>query len=143
MFQIVDEPINAELLSNKVRRGDYGAVVNFIGTVRGHSQGRKVLYLEYEAYREMATKKLRQIGEEIDARWNLEDIAIYHRVGRLEAGEISLVVAVGAPHRKDAFEACRYAVDRLKQIVPIWKKEVFENGEVWEEEATTSPSPEL
>ena len=135
MFRITEEPIDPEPLTDEVRKGEYGAVVTFLGTVRGHSKGKEVLYLEYDSYQEMAEKKLREIGEEIAARWNLRDIAICHRVGRVAVGEIGLVIAIGAPHRKEAFAACQYAVNRLKEIVPIWKKEVFADGEVWVEEA--------
>ncbi|HID87231.1 MAG TPA: molybdenum cofactor biosynthesis protein MoaE [Anaerolineae bacterium] len=111
-----------------------GAIATFLGTVRDHSRGRRVLYLEYDAYPEMAERTLRQIGEEIRERWGLDRVAIVHRIGRLEIGEASVAIAVAAPHRAEAFEACRYAVDRLKEIVPIWKKEVWEGGEYWVEE---------
>ncbi len=133
MIDITDGPINPELLTNAVRKDSHGAVVTFLGTVRNQSMGKTVLHLEYEAYKEMAEKELRQIAGEIEERWGLDRVAIAHRVGHMAVGEIVLVIAVGAPHRKEAFAACEYAVDRIKQIVPIWKKEVFENGECWVE----------
>lgn len=111
-------------------------MVSFVGLVREQSKGKSVRYLEYDAYKEMAEKKLREIAGEIQSKWGLSDVAMCHRVGRLEVGETVLVIAIAAPHRKEAFEACQYAVDRLKQIVPIWKKEVYEDGEVWVEGAS-------
>jgi len=105
--------------------------VTFQGTVRDNSRGKRVLYLEYEAYPEMAVKVMRQIADEIKARWGLDGVAIVHRVGRLEIGEASICIAVAAPHRAQAFEACRYAIDRVKEILPVWKKEVWEGGEYW------------
>lgn len=131
MLEITDQPIDPERVIDSVKRDIHGAVVSFVGVVRGYSQGRRVLHLEYEAYPEMAEGILRQIADEIRARWQLEDVAICHRVGRLSVGEAALVIAVGAPHRREAFQACQYAIDRLKQIVPIWKKEVWEEGEGW------------
>ncbi|MBM3934713.1 MAG: molybdopterin converting factor subunit 1 [SAR202 cluster bacterium] len=128
---ITDAPLDPEALTERVRRDSAGAVVTFLGTTRDNSIGRKVLHLEYEAYRPMADNKLAEIIAEMRARWPLEVVAIAHRLGRLEISEISLVVAVSSPHRKDAFAACMYSVDRIKQTVPIWKKEFFVGGEVW------------
>ena len=133
MIEITDRPIDAERLANAVRKDSHGAVVTFFGTVRNQSMGKAVLHLEYEAYKEMAEKELRQIAGEIKERWGLDQVAIAHRIGHMAVGEIVLVIAVGAPHRKEAFAACEYAVDRIKQIVPVWKKEVFESGECWVE----------
>jgi len=101
--------------------------------VRNHANNKPTRHLVYEAYPEMAEKKMAEIGAEIAARWGIQDLGIVHRVGRLEIGEISVLIAVSSPHRAQAFEACRYAIDRLKEIVPIWKKEVGENGEEWVE----------
>lgn len=134
-FGITSAPISPEAIVDKVRGEGYGALVTFVGTIRGQSQGKKVLYMEYEAYKEMAEKKLRQIGEEIRARWGLKDVALCHRVGRVGVGETALVVVVAALHRKEAFEACQYAIDRVKRIVPLWKKEVREDAGVWVGEA--------
>ena len=103
----------------------------FFGVVRNNSMGRRVLYLEYDAYPEMAERVIRQIAQEAMARWPLTDVAIQHRIGRLEIGETSLLIAVSSPHRNEAFQACHQIVDRFKEVVPIWKKEVWEDGEVW------------
>jgi len=132
-FQVTQEPLDPQRLVNLVRRDESGAVALFYGVVRNHSQGRRVLYLEYDAYPSMAVKKMHQVAEEARSRWDITDIAINHRIGRLEVGETSLLVAVSAPHRREAFEACHYAVDRIKEIVPVWKKEVWEGGESWVE----------
>jgi len=131
MIDIVESDLALEPLVQHVRKHSNGAVVTFLGVVRGFSRGRNVLYLEYEAYREMAVRKLQQVANEVREKWTIDDIAIVHRVGHLEVGERSVAIAVGAPHRKAAFEACEYAIDRLKEIVPIWKKEVWEGGESW------------
>ena len=131
MIQISDQPLDPESITAQVRRDSNGAVVTFLGTTRDSTDGRGVLHLEYEAYRPMADQKLAEIADEMKDRWGLKDIAISHRLGRLEIGDISLVVAVASPHRADAFAACQSSVDRIKQIVPIWKKEFFEDGEVW------------
>lgn len=130
-FEITEEALNADDLIAEVTDRSAGAVVTFVGVVRGHSKGKPVLYLEYEAYKEMAEKKLAQIGHEVRERWDISDIAIRHRIGHLEVGEIAVVIAVASPHRREGFEACQYAINRLKQIVPIWKKEVWEDGETW------------
>jgi molybdopterin converting factor subunit 1 len=132
-FQVTREPLDPQRLVNLVRRDESGAVALFYGVVRNHSQGRRVLYLEYDAYPSMALKKMRQVAEEARSRWEITDMAISHRIGRLEVGETSLLVAVSAAHRREAFEACHYAVDRIKEMVPVWKKEVWEGGESWVE----------
>ncbi len=105
--------------------------MTFVGVVRNRNRGKEVLYLEYEAYPEMAVGEMREIGKEIADRWALNHLRIVHRVGRIEIGEASVVIAVAAPHRDVAFEACRFAIDRLKETVPVWKKEVYADGEVW------------
>lgn len=128
---ITESPISPQKIAAELRKETHGAVVSFEGIVRGLEQGHQVLYLEYDAYPEMAEEKLREITEEIRHRWNIEDVVIFHRIGRLEVGECSLVIVVASPHRREAFAACQYAVDRIKEIVPIWKKEVWEDGEVW------------
>jgi molybdopterin synthase catalytic subunit len=119
-----------------------GAVATFLGLVRDHNQGRRVLHLEYEAYAPLAEKALARIVDEAQARWAGARMAIHHRTGRLEIGEASVAIAVATPHRADAFAACRYAIERIKQIVPIWKHEHFEGGEVWIEGATADPDDE-
>ena len=131
MILLTREPLDPETITTTVRDDSNGGVVTFLGTTRDQTAGRRVLYLEYEAYQEMAEKMLSRITEEIRERWGVGDVSIAHRFGRLEIGEVSLVIAVASPHRDEAFAACQYAVDRIKQNVPIWKKEVFEDGEVW------------
>ena len=133
MIEITDQELDPETISAFVRKDSNGAVVTFLGATRDSTQGRKVKYLEYEAYQPMAEKKLGEISYEIRDKYRIEDIALVHRVNRLGVGEISLVVAVASPHRKTAFEACQYAVDRIKRTVPIWKKEYFVGGDVWVE----------
>jgi len=132
-FQVTEEPLDPRRMVDRVRRDEAGAIALFYGVVRNHSEGRRVLYLEYDAYPSMAVKKMRQVAEEVHSRWSITDIAISHRIGRLEIGETSLLVAVSAPHRREAFEACHHAVDRIKELVPVWKKEVWEGGESWVE----------
>jgi molybdopterin synthase catalytic subunit len=132
VYKITTEPIDVEALYRAVLRDRDGAVVTFCGVVREYSDsGRAVRYLEYEAYPEMAEAQMRAIGAEIKRRWDIDDVAMVHRTGRLEIGEASVVIAVAAPHRGEAFDACEYAIDTLKATVPIWKKEVFADGEVW------------
>lgn len=130
MIEITTEPLDPEAVTARVKAGFNGAVVTFLGTTRDNNVGKPVEYLEYEAYRPMADRELERVAEEMKKRWGVE-VSIAHRVGRVEIGETSLVVAVASPHRMEAFEACRYSVDRIKQTVPIWKKEFFEGGEVW------------
>jgi len=129
MFKIRKEVITAEDAIGADEAGDAGAIVTFLGTVRNNTGGRQVAYLEYEAYSPMAEKKMAEIAQEIYEKWGLEHVAMIHRLGRLEIGDVSVAVAVSSPHRKDGFEACHYAMNRLKQIVPIWKREVWANGE--------------
>jgi molybdopterin synthase catalytic subunit len=132
MYKITTEPIDVDALYRAVLRARDGAVVTFHGVVRAYSDsGRAVRYLEYEAYPEMAEAQMQAIGAEIKRRWDIDDVAMVHRIGRLEIGEASVVIAVAAPHRGEAFDACEYAIDTLKATVPIWKKEVFADGEVW------------
>lgn len=131
MFVVTREPLDPARLVEAVRRDESGAVVLFYGVVRNHNEGRRVQYLEYDAYERMAEKKLREVADETKRRFPVDDIAIAHRVGRLEVGETSLLVAVSSAHRADAFEAAHYCVDRIKQVVPIWKKEVWEDGSAW------------
>ncbi len=131
MIEITHEAIEMQLVINKVKKSAYGAVATFIGTVRDNSEGKQVLYLEYETYPDMAKKKLTEIAIEIQARWDSIDVAIVHRVGRLEIGETAVVIAIGSAHRLEAFQACQYAIDRIKEIVPIWKKEFYEDSSAW------------
>jgi molybdopterin synthase catalytic subunit len=122
--------------------GSDGAIATFTGLVRNHNQGRRVRFLEYEAYVPLAVRALALIVEEAQASWPAVRLAIHHRVGRLEIGDASVIIVAVSPHRADAFAACRYAIERVKQIVPIWKREHFEGGEVWLEGATADPDDE-
>ena len=131
LFEITTQPISVDDVSRRAISPAVGSVVTFAGVVRGTNQGRQVHSLEYEAYPEMAEPILAQIGEEIRARWPVEQVAIVHRVGRLQVGEVSVVIAIASAHRQGAFEAGRYAIDRIKQIAPVWKKEYLDGGEVW------------
>lgn len=131
MIEITDNSLDPQVASSMVRKNTNGAVITFLGTTRGNSDNRKVLYLEYEAYIPMAVNMLTQIEESVKAKWNIDDVVVLHRTGRLEIEEISLVVAVASPHRKEAFEACIFIVNQIKETVPIWKKEVFEDGSEW------------
>lgn len=133
MFRIFSEPIDPRIVEAAVAHPGAGALCVFHGVVRDHSRGKRVTQLEYEAYPPMAEKVLAQIGEEIAGRWPGARVAIVHRTGRLEVGETSVVIAVSSPHRAEAFEACRYAIEALKTRVPIWKKEFVEDGEYWVE----------
>lgn len=131
--EIVREPIRSVELAQQLKAPQDGAQVMFEGIVRNHSRGRRTLYLEYEAYEPMAIRKMEEIRREVREKWQVDRVAIVHRVGRLEIGETSVAIVVTSAHRRAAFEACQYAIDRLKQIVPIWKKEYFEDGAVWVE----------
>ena len=133
MYEIVQDILDARKVTQAVPSDKDGAVVTFAGIVRGNNRGRKVLFLEYEAYPDMAVKMMKRIGDEIQKTWGLESVAMQHRVGRLNVGETSILIVVSAPHRDDAFAACQYAINRFKRTVPIWKKEIFEDGELWVE----------
>ncbi len=130
-IRIVRERVDIEALEHAVGDPTAGAICTFIGTTRENNAGRKVIRLEYEAYEPMALSEMRKLAEEAGRRWPIVRIAITHRVGLVEIGETSVAIAVSSAHRAEAFEACRFAIDRLKEIVPIWKKEHFEGGEVW------------
>lgn len=132
-FRITRDPIAACDLAKQLCAAEDGAVVTFEGVVRNHSQGRTTLHLEYEAYEAMAIRKMEELGNEAKHSFAIDGIAIVHRLGRLEIGETSVVIVVTAAHRRAAFEACQFAIDRLKQTVPIWKKEYFADGAVWAE----------
>ena len=131
MFEIVKEPVDVSKLIEAVADRNAGAIVTFIGTVREMTKGKKTLYLEYEAYEPMARKKLEQIGAEIRQQFPAAKTAIVHRIGRLDISDIAVAIAVSAPHRDEAYRANRYAIERIKEMVPIWKKEHWENGEMW------------
>jgi molybdopterin synthase catalytic subunit len=131
LYQLVRDPIDIAALTRHVRAPGDGAIVTFDGFVRDHSHGRRTLYLDYEAYESMALAKMYEIGAALHEKFPIHRAAIVHRLGRLQIGETSVFIAVSAPHRPAAFDACRYAIDTLKRTVPIWKKEYFEDGAVW------------
>jgi molybdopterin synthase catalytic subunit len=130
-FRISEEPLDLGAAVAEATSDDAGAVATFLGTVRRSSRGRDVLYLEYEAFEEMAEPMLSALGDELTAKHGLSRVAIHHRIGRVEIGEASVVIAVSAPHRAAALDACREAIDTLKTTIPLWKKEVYAGGEEW------------
>lgn len=136
------DPVDVGELEHEVGDPTAGAIVTFVGTTRANNAGRRVTRLEYEAYEPMALAEMRKLAREAGERWKIVRIGIRHRVGIVEIGEISVAIAVAAAHRAEAFEACRFAIDRLKEIVPIWKKEHFEGGEIWVGCQTSHP-PEM
>ena len=137
-------PLDLEALVGVVSGGSggHGAVVTFLGVVRGDNAGRRVTRLEDEAYEELAVRVFERIGAETAERWPQASVALHHRTGRLSIGEASVAIAVATPHRAEAFAACRYVIERVKQIAPIWKHEFFEGGETWIEGATADPDDE-
>jgi molybdopterin synthase catalytic subunit len=130
-FRVTSDPLSLEAVVDEVADESAGAVATFLGTVRRESRGRTVLYLEYEAYAEMAEDVMAQLAAELEQRYDLWGVAMHHRVGRVEIGEPSVAIAVSAPHRADALAACKEAIETLKETVPLWKKEVYEGGEEW------------
>jgi molybdopterin synthase catalytic subunit len=130
-FRISEEPLDLAAAVAEATSDEAGAVATFLGTVRRSSRGREVLYLEYEAFEEMAEPMLSALGDELTAKHGLSRVAIHHRIGRVEIGEASVVIAVSSPHRASALDACREAIDTLKETIPLWKKEVYEGGEEW------------
>ena len=133
LYQLVREPIDIAALARHVRAPEDGATVTFDGFVRNQSHNRPTLYLDYEAYESMALAKMREIGVQLHEKYSIHRVAMVHRLGRLGIGDTSVFIAVSAPHRAAAFDACRFAIDTLKRTVPIWKKEYFEDGAVWAE----------
>lgn len=132
-YRITGDEISTSDFAKSLQTQEDGATVTFEGIVRNHSNGKKTLYLEYEAYQTMAIRKMEEIGAEAKTKFEINSVGIIHRVGRLEIGEVSVAIVVTAAHRSPAFEACQYLIDRLKQVVPIWKKEYFEDGAIWVE----------
>ena len=131
LFRITRTPIRVEMLLRAVRDPAAGAVVTFVGTTRNENAGRRVVRLEYEAFATMACREMRALGEDAVRRWKLRRVAMVHRVGVVPVGQASVAIAVSAGHRAEAFEACHWLIDRLKEIVPIWKREHFHGGQVW------------
>ena len=136
---ITADVLDITALVRIVEASGIGAVTTFLGLVRDHNQGRRVLHLVYEAYEPLAERALGRIVDESHAKWPSVTLAIHHRIGRLTIGDASVAIAAASPHRADSFAACRYAIERIKQIVPIWKHEFFEGGDVWIEGATADP----
>ena len=142
MFRIVEKPIEVGVIVTGAFRPDCGAVATFVGTTRiDESSGASVKYLEYEAYRPMADRKLEEIGAELEERWTVGHVSIVHRIGRVYPGEPSVVIVVASPRRGPAFEASRYAIERIKELVPIWKREVWSDGYVWVGSQVDTRSP--
>ncbi len=139
LVALTREPIDAGRIVAAAKSGEDGAVVVFDGIVRNHSRGRRTLYLDYEAYEEMAVKQMRELGKKARERFGVRQVTLVHRLGRLEIGESSVLIVVASAHRSAAFEACRWLIDTIKQTVPIWKKETFADGAVW---APGEPFPE-
>lgn len=144
LLAIGREPLVLDrLIAAVTARGDAtgsdGAVTSFLGLVRNHNIGRKVWYLEYEAYEPLAARAFQRIADEVAVRWPDTQLALHHRIGRIEIGDASVAIAAASPHRAHAFEACRFVIERVKQIVPIWKREFFDGGDVWIEGATADP----
>jgi len=133
MVVITRDPIDAQKVARELLRGEDGAICVFEGVVRNNSKGKRTLHLVYEAYESMAFKKLEEIGQFVRQAWDIDRIALIHRLGHMDIGETSVAVIVTSAHRRAAFDACHYAIDKLKKVVPIWKKEFFEDGEIWVE----------
>jgi molybdopterin synthase catalytic subunit len=134
MIEITEKPISPEIIVNKVKTDGSGCVVTYVGLIRGYSRGKGVLSVEYEDVEGTAEGKLQQIAKETGQKWQLENLAISHRIGKLKVGDINLVVAVASAHRKDGFAACQYVIDRFKQKLPTRKKETYDDGSIWLEE---------
>jgi molybdopterin synthase catalytic subunit len=144
LVAVTADPLDIAALSRELERSASadGAITSFVGLVRDHNQGRRVSYLEYEAYEPLAVRALNLIVAESRDLWPTARLGVHHRTGRLEIGEASIIIVAASPHRGEAFAACRYMIERVKQIVPIWKHEHFEGGDVWLEGATADPDDE-
>lgn len=130
-IQLKETILNTQACIDFVSNGGAGAIDIFIGTVRNNTQQRRVVRLEYEAYAPMAISEMQKLADQACAKWQIQGIAIHHRVGTLQIGDAAVIIAVSTPHRAEAFEACKWIIDTLKQTIPIWKKEIFEDGAVW------------
>lgn len=145
LFAVTTARLDAEALTRAVMdasRGDTGAIVTFAGLVRARNAGRRVLFLDYEGYDPLAVRAFELIAREVEERWSGTQMGIHHRLGRLDIGEASIVIVAASAHRVEAYQGCRYAIERVKQIAPIWKHEHFEGGDVWIEGATARPDDE-
>jgi molybdopterin synthase catalytic subunit len=141
-YVVTAETLDAAKIAARVQASDCGAVATFVGLVRDHNAGRRVLWLDYEAYAPLAVATFERIGIEAAGRWPAVRLAIHHRTGRVEIGEASVVIVAASAHRADAFSACRYAIERVKQVAPVWKHEHFVGGDVWIEGAVADPQDE-
>lgn len=141
MFRVTDKPIDLQDLVNYVSDPEAGAIATFIGTTRNNNEGRRVIALDYDGYVQMAEKELARIGDDAKTKWPICRMAIIHRLGPVQITEASVIIAVSAGHRDAAFAACRFAIEEIKKTVPIWKKEVYEGGEVWIGTQTGQPLP--
>ena len=141
MFRVTTQPLNLQELVDFVTDPEAGAIATFIGTTRNNNEGRKVIALDYDAYPEMAAKELTRLGEEARKRWQICRMAVAHRIGPVQITEPSVMIAVSAAHREAAFAACRFAIEEIKRTVPIWKKEVYEGGEIWIGTQSGQPLP--
>lgn len=130
-IKLTDKPLSLHICQTFVEDPAAGGIVHFVGAVRNHTKGKTVLRLDFEAYEPMAVSEMRKIAEQAIEKFGVMKIAIHHRIGTLEISELPVIIAVSSAHRKAAFEACQYCIDTLKETVPIWKKEIFEDGEVW------------
>jgi molybdopterin synthase catalytic subunit len=140
LYRVQDDAIKPDALHDVVLADFDGAVTSFAGTVRDNTKGRGTSFLVYDAYKEMAEKKMAEIGQEVKEKWEVDSVGMLHRVGKLAIGEISVLIAISSPHRVASLEACHYAIDRLKETVPIWKKEVWsDGGEAWIEGDVSAP----
>jgi molybdopterin synthase catalytic subunit len=135
MIEITRDEIDVEAVTKSAYSDSSGAVVTFMGTARQDKDGKNLVTLDYDAYPEMAVKKMEQVRDEIMERWPADQVSIVHRFGPIGVQVVSVAIAVSCPHRKEAFEACEYAIDRIKEIVPVWKKEVYEDGSEWVEKS--------
>ena len=133
MIEITERPISPELVVNKIKTDSSGCVVTYIGLIRGYSQGKRVLSVEYEDAEGTAENELQEIASEIRQKWQINNLAICHRIGKLKVGDINLVVAIASAHRQEGFAACQYAIDQFKQKLPTQKKETYEDGSIWVE----------
>ena len=138
-YVVTADALDAAKIAAQVQTSGCGAVATFVGLVRDHNAGRQVLWLDYEAYAPLAIATFERIGVEAAGRWPAVRLAIHHRTGRVEIGEASVVIIAASPHRADAFSACRYAIERVKQVAPVWKHEHFVGGDVWIEGAVADP----
>ena len=142
MFRVTDKMLNLQELIDYVTDAEAGAIATFVGTTRNNNEGRRVIALDYDAYPEMAEKELRRIGEAASRKWPLCGMAIVHRIGPVQITQASVMIAVSSAHREAAFAACRFAIEEIKKTVPIWKKELYDGGELWIGTQSGQPLPD-